>query len=112
MEDKNKQKTQFFGKWWEPNRKWFYPTWLIYELSIRFYDYAIAVHQYFTQPPAFFASLLGEMDPQAFALLSSVFTFLICTIYLTVPSSYTLFKFFIIKNLTGNQFEDKMKKYF
>lgn len=112
MEDKNTQLNSIFGKWWEPLRKWFYPTWLIYELSIRFYNYAITVYQYFTQPPAFFASLLGEMAAQAFAILSSVFTFLICTIYLTVPSSFTLFKFFTIKNLKGKQFEDKMKKYF
>lgn len=112
MEEKDIQLKSIFGKWWEPVRKWFYPTWLLYELSIRFYDYAKAVLNYFIEYQEYFASYLGVGGSQITAVLCSVATFIICTFFLTVPSCYMLYYFFNRENLTATSFELKLKKYF
>ncbi|MCK0132570.1 hypothetical protein MWU59_13755 [Flavobacteriaceae bacterium F08102] len=44
MEEQNKQLTSILGKWWVSIRKWFYPAWLIYETTVRFYDYSEATY--------------------------------------------------------------------
>ncbi|NMM47631.1 hypothetical protein [Marinigracilibium pacificum] len=112
MEEKNKLQKSIFGKWWKPVRQWFYPTWLLYELTIRFYDYAIAVHNFFIERPDYFASYIGEISTQSLAVFCSVATFIICSAFLTVPACFILYKFFKIELLTDTQFEYKMKKYF
>lgn len=88
--EENKLQKSIFGAWWEPIRKWFYPTWLCYEISIRFYDYAIATHNYFIAQEDY----LGEIITQILAFFCSVATFIICTFYLTVPACFTLYMFF------------------
>jgi hypothetical protein len=60
MEENNKQLKSIWGKWWEPIRKWFYPAWLLYELTVRFYENAIAVYNYFIEKQDSFDSYLGE----------------------------------------------------
>lgn len=112
MEEKNSQLKSIIGKWWESVRKWFYPTWLLYELSIRFYDYAIAVHSYFIGRQNYFASYIGEVGCQISAIFFGLATFIICTAFLTLPASFLLYTFFRTKNLTTNHFEDQIKKYF
>lgn len=101
MEEKNKQIHSIWGKWWESIRKWFYPAWLIYETSYRFNEYSISVYKYF-----------GETENHTLAITASIATFIICTAFLTVPTCFTLYKFFKIDNLTNSLFEDKMKRFF
>ncbi|MFH6604354.1 hypothetical protein ACEZ3G_12755 [Maribacter algicola] len=101
MEDNNKLPTSIWGKWWSPIRKWFYPSWLIYETSYRFYDYAVAVHLY-----------LKNIGNEYLALVSGMATFMVCTAFLTVSTSFLLFKFFSVENLTGTRFEERMKPLF
>ncbi|GGX06623.1 hypothetical protein [Aquimarina muelleri] len=112
MKENNKQLISIFGKWWEPIRKWFYPTWLLYELSVRFYDYAVDVHNYFIEKQGYFVSYIGEIGTQTLAVFCSIATFVICTAFLTVSACFILYKFFKIKNLTDVKFEEKIKKYF
>ncbi|WP_343788201.1 hypothetical protein [Wandonia haliotis] len=112
MGEKNKQRKSIFGKWWEPVRKWFYPTWLLYELSIRFYDYAIAVHNYFIEHQDYLASYVGEISTQTLAIFCSVATFIICSAFLTMPACFLLYTFFKTENVSATPFEDKIKKYF
>mgnify|MGYP003631819726 CR=1 FL=1 len=112
MEEKNKQLKSIFGSWWEAVRKWFYPTWLLYELSIRFYDYAIAVYNYFIKQQDYLASYIGEIGALISAVFSSVATFIICTAFLTVPACFLLYRFFKTENLSATPFEDTIKKYF
>ncbi|GAA4303446.1 hypothetical protein [Aestuariibaculum suncheonense] len=111
MEEKNEQLKSIWGKWWEPIRKWFYPSWLFYELSIQFYVYSTDVHNYFIEQQDCFTSFIGEIGTQILALFSGVVTFVICTIFLTIPACFILYKFFKIENLTSTLFEEKMKKY-
>ncbi len=108
MEENDIQLTSIWGKWWEPIRKWFYPIWLLYELSIRFNDYALAVHQYIMVQQNY----LGEITIQIFAVFFGIVTFIICTSYLTVPTCLTLYKFFTKNDSTSTRFEQKTKKYF
>jgi len=112
MEEKNKQLTSIFGKRWEPIRKWFYPIWLLYELSIRFHHYALAVAGSFKERQDYLTNYLGEMGTHSLTVFFSVATFIICTAFLTVPTCFLLYKFFKIENLTATQFEKKIKKYF
>ncbi len=108
MEDNNKPLKSIWGKWWEPIRKWFYPVWLLYELSIRFYDYATDVHQYIMEQQNY----LGEITTQALAIFLAIATFIICSFYLIVPTCLTLYKFFAKNNTTSNKIEKKIKRYF
>tara|TARA_R110000796_G_scaffold252637_1_gene389623 strand:- start:63299 stop:63637 length:339 start_codon:yes stop_codon:yes gene_type:complete len=112
MEENNRQLKSIWGKWWEPIRKWFYPAWLGYETSIRFYDYSLSVHQYFIKQKDDIASYIGETGTQALDMLSSVGTFIVCTLFLTVPACFVLYKFFKIENLTSSPFESKLKPIF
>ncbi|MDN4165902.1 hypothetical protein QWY31_10335 [Cytophagales bacterium LB-30] len=101
-----------FGTWWEPIRKWFYPIWLIYELSVRFYAYSADAYSYFSGHQGYFYSLLGHTGAQLLAISVGMATFIICTFFLTIPSVYILYQFFKDENLTGTAFEGKMKFYF
>lgn len=111
MEENNKELKSIWGKWWEPIRKWFYPAWLIYEVSIRFNDYGKAVHNYFLDQSSL-ASYIGELGAQTLASLCSVATFVICTLFLTLPACLVLFKFFKVINLTGHPIEERFKPIF
>ncbi|SHJ57328.1 hypothetical protein SAMN04487911_12550 [Arenibacter nanhaiticus] len=112
MEENNKQLKSIWGKWWEPIRKWFYPTWLLYELTVGFYEYAIAVYNYFIERQDYFDSYSGEIGTQMLAVFCSVASFIICTFFLTVSTCFILYKFFKIENLTGTKLERKLKTYF
>ncbi|MFD2033587.1 hypothetical protein ACFSKL_02235 [Belliella marina] len=112
MEEYNKQQRSIWGKWWVPIRKWFYPAWLLYETSIRFYDYGQSVHHYFIGQQDAIASYIGKIGVQVLDVFCSVATFAICTIFLTVPACFVLYKFFKTENLTGTPFEEKMKTIF
>lgn len=112
MEENNKPLKSIWGQWWEPIRKWFYPAWLTYETSIRFYDYTQSVHKCFIEQEDYIASYMGEIGTQALDIFSSVATFAICTAFLTVPACFVLYKFFKTENLTGTQFEQKLKTFF
>lgn len=108
MEENNKQLKSIWGSWWEPLRKWFYPAWLIYELSIRFYEYGQGVYMYFMGQQDF----LGGFTAQAIAILSSAATFVICSFYLTLPACFTLFRFFTLRDLTNSPLEERIKRLF
>ena len=112
MEEKNNQLKSILGKWWEPIRKWFYPAWLIYETSIRFYEYAQSFHNYFIIQHDYITPYIGEIGAQAIDVFCRVATFSICTFFLTIPACFVLYKFFKTENLTGTQFEEKIKFYF
>ncbi|WP_271782419.1 hypothetical protein [Aquimarina algiphila] len=108
MEENNEQSKSIWGKWWIPFRKWFYPVWLVYEVSIRFYEYSLSVHIYFIEQQKY----VGQIGAQTLAIFCSIATFVICTFYLTVPACFTLFKLFKEDDLTGSRFEQLMKKFF
>ncbi len=107
MEAKNNQLKSIWGKWWLPIRKWFYPVWLIYELSIRFYEYSEITYRFFIS-----GDYIGELGLQLLAVFSGIATFVICTFFLTAPASFVLYKFFKANNLPDAQFEQKLKVYF
>ncbi|PKH52376.1 hypothetical protein CXF68_17475 [Tenacibaculum sp. Bg11-29] len=107
MEEKNKQLKSVWGKWWESIRKWFYPIWLLYELSIKFYNYSETTYYYFIAQ-----NYISEQGLQILAIFCSVASFIICNFFLTLPACFILYKFFKIENLTNTQFENKIKKYF
>lgn len=112
MEENYKQLKSIFGKWWLPVRKWFYPIWLSYELSIRFYDYTLSVNDYFIGKQAFYASYIGKIGLQTLAVFCSLSTFIICTAFLTVPACLVFYQFFKIENLTATSFEAEIKRFF
>ncbi len=112
MEELNTQLHSIWGTWWEPVRKWFYPLWLIYETSVRFYDYAIGVHLYFTEHQSSISSYIGDAGAYILCIVCSVLTFAICSAFLTLPGSYLLFKLFKVDNLTHSVIEEKLKPIF
>ncbi|MFC5625662.1 hypothetical protein [Algoriphagus winogradskyi] len=112
MEENNKLPTSMWGKWWEPIRKWFYPGWLIYETSLRFYAYAISVYHYFLGDQEDLVFYIGKIATRALALFCSIFTFAVCTVFLTVPACFMLYHFFKTENLTGTFYEEKLKPIF
>lgn len=112
MEENHKNLHSIWGKWWDLIRKWFYPAWLSYEASIRFYDYALAVHNYFINQQDYIASYIGETGAQILDIFCSLTTFVLCSAFLTVPACFTLYKFFDSNNLTDTRFEWKMKRLF
>ncbi|MEB2776376.1 hypothetical protein SYJ56_13720 [Algoriphagus sp. D3-2-R+10] len=112
MEENNKQPRSIWGKWWEPIRKWFYPGWLLYETSVRFYDYTQSVHHYFIRQQDSITFYIGKFGTQTLAILCSVATFAVCTAFLTIPACFVLYKFFKTENLTGTPFEEKLKTIF
>lgn len=101
MEVQTKQLQSIWGKWWESFRKWFYPAWLIYETSVRFYEYSIDTHLY-----------LSEISSEILAFVTAIIVFIICSAFLTIPATFILYKFFKVENLTGTSFENNIKKYF
>ena len=112
MEKHKKELTSIWGNWWVPIRKWFYPTWLVSETSMRFYEYAQAVFIYFMDGQNGNLTNSGALWIQILATISGILTFVICTIFLTIPAGLLLYYFFKNLNLTGTQFEEKFKKIF
>ncbi|WP_272151445.1 hypothetical protein [Tenacibaculum aiptasiae] len=112
MENNNTQLKSIWGTWWEPIRKWFYPSWLIYETSIRFYSYSKPIYQYFIKQQVSISQYIGEIGTQVLGIFCSLSTFIICSVFLTLPASYLLFKVFKSENLTSTLFEQKLKSYF
>lgn len=106
------KKITIFGNRWEPIRKWLYPSWIFYELSIRFYEYAISIQSYLVGRHNLLAVYLGDIEMKTLALTFSLSTFIISTFFLTLPSCYVLYYFFKRENLTSTSFEIKLKKYF
>ena len=110
MEKYNKKTKSIWGSWWMSIRKWFYLLWLIYEVSIRFYDYSLEVYHFFTQHQKNIVSFISEPGFHILAILSSFLTFAICTIFLTVPICFVLYQFFKTTNLTNTLLEEKLKR--
>ena len=54
----------------------------------------------------------GEIGVQVVAIFCSTITFAICTVFLTVPAYFILYKFFITANLTHTRFEERIKMIF
>lgn len=107
MEENKTQQKSILGNWWLPIRKWFYPAWFIYEISICFYDYGLSVYSYFME----YHNSIGAFGAQALSIFCGVATFVICTFYLTVPACMLLFKFFNTKNISDNPVEERIKNY-
>lgn len=101
-----------WGQWWVPVRKWFYPAWLVYETSVRFYEYTKAVHLYFQERHGHLSSYVGPIGARSLDLFCSAITFVGCTAFLTVPASFILYQFFKTDNLTRTSLEGKFKKVF
>ena len=112
MNEHNKQKKSIWGTWWAPHRVWFYPVWLIYEVSTRFYDYSKGVHGYFEKHQGDIAPYIGKIGSQVLDVLCSSVTFVGCSVFLTVPACFVLYKFFDEYNLTDTIFEEKIKVLF
>lgn len=108
MEENNTSIKSIWGAWWTSFRKWFYSAWLVYETSIRFFEYALDVYQYFIIREL----NLGENTVQILAVLCSSLTFLICFFYLTVPATLALYRYFKPETLSKNPIEEKFKTYF
>lgn len=106
------EKKSIWGAWWVPHRIWFYPVWLIYETSSRFYYYSEGVYFYLETHQESITPYLGEIGAQILYLLCSGLTFLICTAFLTVPAGYILYKLFKEVNLTQTRVEASMKMLF
>lgn len=107
-----KQNNSIWGSWWTPLRKWVYPVWLLYEVSIRFYDYALSTYHYFEAFLKSITSLVGNTGVQVLSIASSILTFALCTAFLTIPTCFILYKFFKVGNLTNTSLEQRMKVYF
>lgn len=108
MEDNTTTVKSIWGTWWTSFRKWFYASWLIYETGIRFYEYALPVHQYFMRQ----GEHLGENTAQVLAYLCSSLTFMLCFFFLTVPATIALFRYFKMEDTSRNTIEQKIKTYF
>ena len=108
MEKNNAYQKSIFGKWWAAIRKWFYPAWLLYETSIRFYDYALAIYIFFTKQQ----DLLGVFSSQLLAVFCGISTFAICSFYLTLPACYVLYVFFKDNTPTAPKLIRRIKPYF
>ncbi|SEC41062.1 hypothetical protein SAMN04489761_2917 [Tenacibaculum sp. MAR_2009_124] len=107
MEANKIQLKSIWGTWWEPIRKWFYPAWLGYETSIRFYDYALSSYSFVRTYENYF----GAFGIEVLAVLAAILTFVICFVFLTIPASIALFKFFKPEETYRITFEMKIKKY-
>ncbi|SIT16784.1 hypothetical protein SAMN05421761_1256 [Belliella pelovolcani] len=107
----NTQMHSIFGRWWIPIRKWFYPIWLFFELTIRFIDYSISVYDYLIAKPGYWVPFFGKTGLQNGAVICSISTFVICTIFLTVSACFVIYKFFETDNLTATLFEVKVKRF-
>lgn len=112
MANQNSNLKSFLGPYWSSFRKWFYPAWLIYETSYRFYGYSLGVHEYLSVSQDSISVYIGAFGADALSLFCSVSTFLICTLFLTVPACVLLFQLFVHRNLTGLQIEERIKFYF
>ncbi|MBD8489724.1 hypothetical protein IFO69_13285 [Echinicola sp. CAU 1574] len=110
MEENYRQLAPIWGSQWQAVRKWFYPAWLIYETSYRFYDYSISVYKYIEGYQESVFPILGETGTPILAAFCGMVTFAICTFFLTVPSSFMLYTFFKEDNLTETRFEEKLKR--
>lgn len=106
------QNRSIWGNWWEPFRKWVYPAWLLYEVSIRFYDYAWTAYRYIIKLLSQTAPWLGSIATQVLSITGSLLTFVLCTAFMSVPTCLILYKFFKVNNLTSTRFERRMKVYF
>ncbi|MDN5215072.1 hypothetical protein QQ020_23525 [Fulvivirgaceae bacterium BMA12] len=112
MEEQKNQKKSIWGRWWEPLRKWFYPAWLMYETSYRFYEYAQTVHQYFNTHRNDIGSYIGNTVAEILNTFCSGATFVGCSAFLTVPACFVLYKFFKEDNLSATRFEERLKVMF
>ena len=104
------QKHSIWGKWWEPFRKWIYPTWLGFEISMQFYDYTQYIHNFFEKHYDDITPYIGEIGAKTLDIFCSSATFLSCSVFLTAPACYTLYKFFKEDNLTNTKIEEKIKR--
>lgn len=109
MEENNKQPRSIWGAWWEPIRKWFYPGWLVYEITVRFYEYTKSIYHFFTIHQDYIAAYIGKIGTQILTVFSSSVTFAVCTAFLTIPACFAVYHFFKTENLTGSPFEEKFK---
>lgn len=97
MEERNKQLHSIWGKWWVPIRKWFYPSWLLYETSYRFYDYAESVHPYVINQLEGIEVYIKEIGLQILAAISSIATFAICIRFFNGASLFSFVLLFYNK---------------
>ena len=104
--------TSLWGTWWTPLRRWVYPIWLAYEASYRFYEYSLSVHRYFSGHHYDISFYIGSIGATTLDVACSTLTFLVCTIFLTVPACFLLYNFFREDNLTKSIFEKRLKKIF
>lgn len=100
METHIKHQSSIWGKYWESLRIWFYPAWLMYETTHRFYTYSLDMYCY-----------VSGISSQQIALISSVLTIIICTLFLTLPTCFILYKFLKVDNLTKSNFGEKLKRF-
>jgi len=108
MEESKIHLKSIWGRRWEPIRKWFYPAWLFYETTVRFYDYALSAYQYVKIQEDY----IGDLAAQVFSISASICTFLICFVFLTIPGCFALFKFFRSETTDNASFESQIKKFF
>lgn len=109
MEENSKHKYPIWGKWWASFRKWFYPVWLAYESSIRFYEYAVAAHSYCIDQQDFLSNYIGKFGTHALGIFCGAASFAICSLYLTLPACLAIFRFFKEESLTNTVLEEKLK---
>jgi hypothetical protein len=110
MEEQSKPIQSVWGKWWMPVRKWFYPTWLTYEASYRFYDYSATVYHYIATQQKSISPFIGTLGTKVLGTISCLATFVICTLFLTIPASYLLYNFLDGKKTTTKRFEQQLKR--
>ena len=99
-----------WGSGWTHVRKWVYPTWLAYEASRRFADYAESVHNFLDARYEQIAQVVGNVGSQTLDVLASCGTFAACELLLTVPACIALYKFFEQDNLTDTKLERGLKR--
>ncbi|MBA7658723.1 hypothetical protein ES703_66682 [subsurface metagenome] len=105
--DQNMPKS-VWGKQWTRDRKWVIPAWFIYEASMRFYDYAFAVHNYIEKRHV---PYIGEVGMRTLGALSSGVVFLVCSAFLVIPGCFALYIFFKKETLTGTKLEERIKRF-
>ena len=106
------QKQSIWGSWWTSIRKWFYPAWLMYETTYRFYDYALGTYSYIGTYQTGIYSNLGHAAFETFNICCSVLVFVICFVYLTIPGCLVLYKYFDKELGPLSSFEHKLKMIF
>lgn len=107
MDDRIIITRSFYGSWWTSFRKYFYTAWFVYEISLRFYDYALDTQNFILMNVSFHSN-----DQSIWlGMVLGGLTFVVCLFFLGYPGAIAIYKYFSKTEVEGGNVEKRIIRF-